>query len=90
MATSHYIELHNWDQSVINLPFGRFIIAVGEPVRVGANADDVMVEDARRLLELRLNESTDRAYAIAKNRAKDFKWSQRPYKRHPRGAHVAA
>jgi lysophospholipid acyltransferase (LPLAT)-like uncharacterized protein len=89
VATSHYVELSNWDQSVINLPFGRFIIAVGEPVRVGTNADDVMVEDARRLVELRLNETTERAYAIAKNRAKDFKWSQRPYKRHPRGARTS-
>ena len=88
VATSHYIELNNWDHSVINLPFGRFIIVAGELVRVAANADDVMLEDARRLVESRLNETTERAYAVAGKRAKDFEWSQRPYKRHPRSAHV--
>ena len=73
-ATSRRIELRNWDCSAVNLPFGRFAIAVGEPVRVAADADDVTMEDARRLVETRLNGTTERAYAIAEDRAQDFDW----------------
>jgi len=84
VATSRYIELKSWDRSVINLPFGRFVLAVGEPVRVGADADDAMLEAARRLVEGRLNATTDRAYAIVEGRAEDFDWTRRPdKKRHP-------
>jgi hypothetical protein len=80
VATSRYVELGNWDRSVLNLPFGRFVIAVGEPVRVAAGADDAMLEDARRLVQTRLNATTDRAYAIAEGRAKDYDWGRRPAK----------
>jgi lysophospholipid acyltransferase (LPLAT)-like uncharacterized protein len=84
VATSRYIALKSWDRSVINLPFGRFVLAVGEPVRVGADADDAMLEAARRLVEGRLNATTDRAYAIVEGRAEDFDWTRRPDKRrHP-------
>jgi hypothetical protein len=84
VATSRHIELDSWDRSVINLPFGRFVIAVGEPVRLAAGADDAALEEARRLLEGRLNATTDRAYAIVEGRAKDFDWTKRPdKKRHP-------
>ena len=74
VATSRSIELRSWDRSVLNLPFGRFAIAVGEPVRVPANADDAALEDARHAVEARLNGVTERAYAIAEGRAKDFDW----------------
>jgi lysophospholipid acyltransferase (LPLAT)-like uncharacterized protein len=74
VATSRRIQLRNWDRTVINLPFGRFAIAVGEPVRVAPDADDAAVEDARRMVEARLNATTERAYAIADNRAEDFDW----------------
>ena len=76
-ATSRYVELRTWDRSVFNLPFGRFAIAIGEPIRVAANADDAALEDARRLVESRLNGTTERAYAIAEGRAADFDWSRR-------------
>jgi lysophospholipid acyltransferase (LPLAT)-like uncharacterized protein len=76
VATSRYIELKTWDRSVLNLPFGRFAIAVGEPVRVAPDADEAMAEDARRLVESRLNGTTERAYAIAEGRAADFDWDR--------------
>jgi lysophospholipid acyltransferase (LPLAT)-like uncharacterized protein len=76
VATSRYIELHTWDRSVFNLPFGRFAIAVGEPVRVAPDADEAAAEEARRLVEARLNGTTERAYAIAEGRAKDFDWGR--------------
>ncbi len=34
VATSRRIQMDNWDRSVINLPFGRLAIAIGEPIRV--------------------------------------------------------
>jgi lysophospholipid acyltransferase (LPLAT)-like uncharacterized protein len=76
VATSRYVELHTWDRSVLNLPFGRFAIAVGEPIRVAARAGDAALEEARRLVETRLNGTTERAYAIAEGRAKDFVWGR--------------
>ena len=76
VATSRYVELKNWDRSVFNLPFGRFAIAVGDPVRVAADADDDAVEDARRMVEARLNATTARAYDIVEGRAKDFAWGR--------------
>jgi lysophospholipid acyltransferase (LPLAT)-like uncharacterized protein len=77
VATSRRVQLHNWDRSVINLPFGRFAIAVGDPVRVAADADDGALEEARRMVEQRLNGTTERAYAIAEGRAGDFDWRNR-------------
>ncbi|MGP0091289.1 MAG: lysophospholipid acyltransferase family protein [Xanthobacteraceae bacterium] len=69
VATSRRIELRNWDRTSINLPFGRFAIAVGAAIRVSADADDAAVEAARQLVESELNAVTDRAYAIADGRA---------------------
>ncbi|MGB7037853.1 MAG: lysophospholipid acyltransferase family protein [Xanthobacteraceae bacterium] len=77
VATSRYVELRSWDRSVLNLPFGRFVIAVGEPLRIAADADAAALEDARRAVEKRLNATTDRAYAIAEGRARDFVWGRR-------------
>ena len=74
VATSRYVELRSWDRSVFNLPFSRFAVAVGEPIRVAPDAGDATLEDARRLVESRLNGTTERAYAIAEGRAKDFVW----------------
>jgi lysophospholipid acyltransferase (LPLAT)-like uncharacterized protein len=63
-ATSRRIELDTWDRSVVNLPFGRFAVAVGAPIRVAADADDVALEEARRCVEAGLNAVTERAYAM--------------------------
>jgi lysophospholipid acyltransferase (LPLAT)-like uncharacterized protein len=68
-ATSRRIELHNWDRSSVNLPFGRFVIAVGAAIRVPMDADDAAVEAARQSVESELNATTERAYAIVDRRA---------------------
>src|SRR5271155_5429810 len=60
VATSRFVELKSWDRPVTNLPFGRFVLAVREPVRVAADADDAALEAARRLVEARLNSATER------------------------------
>jgi lysophospholipid acyltransferase (LPLAT)-like uncharacterized protein len=73
VATSRRIQMHNWDRSVVNLPFGRFAIAIGEPIRVAPDADDAALESARRLVEGGLNATTDKAYAMVDGSAKDWR-----------------
>ncbi len=48
----------SWDRLVVPLPFGRGIIAWGDPIEVDGDADDDAVEAARITLETRLNEMT--------------------------------
>lgn len=65
IATSRRIVLNSWDKSVINLPFGKGAIVLGEPVRVPENADAATLERCRRAVEASLNAATGQAYAIA-------------------------
>jgi lysophospholipid acyltransferase (LPLAT)-like uncharacterized protein len=63
-ATSRRIELENWDRTTVNLPFGRFALVVGEPIRVEADADEAAIDNARRKVQAGLDAATERAYAI--------------------------
>ncbi len=63
IATSRFKRLDNWDRSVVHLPFGRGVIAMGEPILVPRDADDEAMEVCRVQLEAGLNELTRRAYA---------------------------
>lgn len=65
IATSHRIQLDNWDRTAINLPFGRAAMVTGDPIYVPRDADDAALEAARRLVESELNGATTRAYEIA-------------------------
>jgi lysophospholipid acyltransferase (LPLAT)-like uncharacterized protein len=65
IATSRRYRLANWDRTCISLPFGRMIIARGDPIAVAADADDVALEAARQLVQTRLEAVTARAYALA-------------------------
>ncbi|HEX2216957.1 MAG TPA: lysophospholipid acyltransferase family protein [Xanthobacteraceae bacterium] len=67
LATSRRIELNNWDRSVINLPFARGAMVLGEAVRVPMDADEDVLESCRRQVETALNAATARAYAIVDN-----------------------
>jgi lysophospholipid acyltransferase (LPLAT)-like uncharacterized protein len=64
IATSRRYVVDNWDRTVINLPFGRGAGVAAEPLSVPADADDNALEEARRLLEDRLNAATRRAYEL--------------------------
>ena len=64
IATSRRIVLDNWDRTTINLPFGRGAGVAAEPLTVAREADDAALENARRLLEERLNAATRRAYEL--------------------------
>lgn len=59
----------SWDRSKLALPFGRIVLAMGEPVRVAPDADASAMEEARITVETRLNELMERAYALADRRS---------------------
>ena len=64
VATSRRIELRNWDRTAINLPFSRFAIIIGKPIRVANDADEIAIGHARQAIEDELNAITARAYAM--------------------------
>jgi lysophospholipid acyltransferase (LPLAT)-like uncharacterized protein len=63
MVTSRYWRLKNWDQTTINLPFGRGALVGGEIIMVPPDADAEKMEERRARLEATLNDATMRAYA---------------------------
>jgi len=65
VATRRRIELHNWDRTTVNLPFGRGGRVAGAPIHVPASADAATLELARRAVEEALNAVTRRAYELA-------------------------
>jgi lysophospholipid acyltransferase (LPLAT)-like uncharacterized protein len=65
VTTSRRVELDNWDHSAISLPFSRFAIVVGAPIRVAADATDDGVERARQDVENGLNAALGRAQQLA-------------------------
>jgi len=71
MATSRRIVMRNWDRSVINLPFSRGAIVLGDPIRVPRHADAEALETCRRQVEQGLNAVTERAFAIVDGTAEN-------------------
>jgi lysophospholipid acyltransferase (LPLAT)-like uncharacterized protein len=65
ITTKRRVELENWDRTTINLPFGRGAGALGDPIRVPADADAAALETARCSLQASLDAVTARAYALA-------------------------
>lgn len=54
----------SWDKTTINLPFGRYALAIGEPIHVPADAGgDVMAQKQREVTDA-LNAATARAYRL--------------------------
>lgn len=65
IASSRRFELDSWDRTAVNLPFSRIGVAASEMILVPRDANDAMLETARRTVEDELNRMTKRAYAIA-------------------------
>lgn len=61
-ASTRFWRLKSWDQSVINLPFGRGLFVAGDLVRVDKDADEATQEAARLSLETSLNQAYASAY----------------------------
>lgn len=64
VVTTRRIDLRNWDRMSIPLPFGRGVIGIGPPIRVGRDIDATQLEAARRALEISLDRTALRAYAL--------------------------
>ena len=64
-ASSRYIELNSWDRAVINLPFSRSALRVGEPIYVNRDANSEEMERLRQAVEVALNTVTDQAYQVS-------------------------
>lgn len=60
-ATSHRIQLKNWDRFTINLPFSKGVFIIGEPIHVPRDLDDETFEACRKAVEDELNRITDEA-----------------------------
>ena len=70
IATSRRKVLErSWDKTTINLPFGRGVLHLGEPIYVPADADATMMESYRRKLTESLNETFETAYKMVETRA---------------------
>ena len=57
-AVSRRTVANSWDRFVIALPFSRGVYLWGTPMHVAAEADEAAMEDARLILEERLNALT--------------------------------
>ena len=55
-----------WDKFIIPKPFGKLVIAYGEPIHVPRHADDEMIETYRLKLEKNLNELHEKAESLLK------------------------
>jgi lysophospholipid acyltransferase (LPLAT)-like uncharacterized protein len=64
VVTSRRITFANWDRTSIGLPFGRGIVAVGEPIRVPRETDEAGQEAARQALQQGLDRVHEQAYAL--------------------------
>lgn len=71
-VTSRHVHLNTWDRSVVNLPFGRYVWAAGEPIYVDKDAGPDEIEAARRRVKAELDRVHARAYAIAAGRDPDL------------------
>jgi lysophospholipid acyltransferase (LPLAT)-like uncharacterized protein len=60
-ATSRRRILASWDRFHVALPFGRGVFLIGEPIAVARDLDAAELEDARLLIEARLNALTAEA-----------------------------
>lgn len=61
ISCSRHKALNSWDRMQIALPFGKIAACIAEPVIVPQDADDKTTEQARLLLEERLNAATRQA-----------------------------
>ena len=63
-ATSRTLRFNTWDDAVLNLPFSRAGLVVGDPIRVPRDAADDDVEVFRGLVKDGLDRATARAYQL--------------------------
>ncbi|MHA1189968.1 MAG: hypothetical protein ACTSSQ_05845, partial [Alphaproteobacteria bacterium] len=55
----------SWDKASLNLPFGRMVLAYGEPIHIPRKISGPEMAEWRQVVAEGLNEVTERAHAIA-------------------------
>lgn len=63
VVTSRYLQFDSWDRASLGLPFGRGVMAFGEPISVPRDLDAAGIEAARLRIETDLNAVHARAFA---------------------------
>ena len=64
VASRQRIDFSTWDRASLGLPFARGALALGEPIRVAADADEAAREAARCAVQSSLDAAHRRAYAL--------------------------
>lgn len=64
-VTSRRRRMKSWDRAALNLPFGRFVIVLGDFVEVPADADAATIEAKRLEVQAAVDRVTARAYELA-------------------------
>lgn len=67
-VTTRRRRMKSWDRAVLNLPFGRLAVVVGDPITVPADADAAAIEAKRLEVQAAVDRVTARAYEIAGGR----------------------
>ncbi|MGJ3232635.1 MAG: lysophospholipid acyltransferase family protein [Oceanicaulis sp.] len=68
-SMSHARVMNSWDRAMVPLPFGRGVIAYGEPMEIPADADAARIAELALELERRLNALTEQADALCRKEA---------------------
>lgn len=71
-ATSRRRVLATWDRFHLALPFGRGVFLWGQPIEIAADLDEAGLEDARRMVEARMNDMLGEAERRVGHRAAPF------------------
>lgn len=64
-SSTRHRRFSSWDRFMLALPFGRIVFCVGQPIGVSRDLDETGQEDARRMIEQRMNELTAQADALS-------------------------
>jgi lysophospholipid acyltransferase (LPLAT)-like uncharacterized protein len=67
LEADRYWTVNSWDRTQIPKPFSTVAISMGEPFAVPADADDAVIETARRSLETRLATLETRASELLRS-----------------------
>lgn len=63
-SSRRFVFQRAWDRASLNLPFGKTVICVGEPIHVSSDANDEELETIREKLQVEMDQITERAYEL--------------------------
>ena len=63
-SASRYLSVRSWDRTALPLPFSRIRFHYGEPVYVPSGIEGDVIEEHRKVLELKMNELYRQAWSV--------------------------